>query len=65
MVCFSEFTTAKHLSTDTEEGRDTEELSRAHTALHKNPLLPVRDAVPVTESQMPLGAYFYVVDHYH
>lgn len=59
MVCFSDFTTAKHLSTGTEEGKDIKELSRAHAALPST----IGDAVPVTESQMPLGLYFYVVDH--
>lgn len=63
MDCFSDFTTAKHLSTGTEEGKDIKELSTAHSVRHKSPLLPIRDAAPVTESQMPLGAYIYVVDH--
>lgn len=62
MVCFSDFTTAKHLSTGAEEGKD--ELSRTHAVLHKSPLLPIRDAALVTESQMPLGSYFYVVDYW-
>lgn len=60
MFCFSDFT-AKHLST---EGKDIEELSRADVVVYKSPLLPNRDAVPVTESQMPLGTYWFgVVDN--
>lgn len=60
MFCFSDFT-AKHLST---EGKDIEELSRADVVAYKSPLLPIRDAVPVTESQMPLGTYWFdVVDN--
>lgn len=63
MFCFNDFT-AKHLSTEAQGGKDIEELSRADAGKCKSPLLPTRDAVPVTKGQMPLGTYWFgVVDH--
>lgn len=63
VFCYSDLT-AKHLATEAKEDKDVEESSGAHVVAYKSPLLPIRDAVPVTESQMSLGAYWFaVVDH--
>lgn len=63
MFCFNDFT-AKHLSTEAQGGKDIEELSRADAGKYNSPLLPTRDAVPVTKSHVPLGTYWFaVVDH--
>ncbi|XP_044026702.1 transcription termination factor 3, mitochondrial isoform X2 [Siniperca chuatsi] len=53
MFCYSDLT-AKHLAIESKEDKDIEELSSANVVAYKRPLLPIRDAVPVTESQMPL-----------
>ncbi|XP_010736239.2 transcription termination factor 3, mitochondrial [Larimichthys crocea] len=53
MFCYSDFT-AKHLATEAKEDKDIEELSRAVDVAYKSPLMPIRDAVPVTESQISL-----------
>ncbi|XP_070702681.1 transcription termination factor 3, mitochondrial [Pempheris klunzingeri] len=47
--------TAKHLSTEADkEDKGTEELSEVNVVAYKSSLLPIRDAVPVSESQMAL-----------
>ncbi|XP_035476846.1 transcription termination factor 3, mitochondrial [Scophthalmus maximus] len=53
VFCYSDLT-AKHLATESKDGKFTEELSRADVVAYKSPLLPVSDAVPGSESQMPL-----------
>lgn len=58
MFCYSDFT-AKHLATEAKEDKDIEELSRAVDVAYKSPLMPIRDAVPVTESQISLGTYWF------
>ncbi|XP_070778305.1 transcription termination factor 3, mitochondrial [Enoplosus armatus] len=50
--CYSDLT-AEHLATAIKEDKNIEELSRANVVAYKSPLLPIRDAVPVIESQMP------------
>lgn len=50
MFCYSDIT-AKHLAT---EAKEDKELPRVDVVAYKSPLLPVRDAVPVTESQVSL-----------
>lgn len=63
IFCYSDLM-AKHLATEAKEDKSTEELSRTDAVAYKSHLLPIRDAVPVSESQMPLGTYlFAVVDH--
>lgn len=63
MFCYSDLT-AKHLATEVKEDKDIEELSRVQVVAYKSSLLPIRDAMPVTESQVSLGMYcFAVVDH--
>ncbi len=65
MLYYSDLTT-KHLATDAKEDKDDKDLSRADVVLHKSPLLPVRDAAPVTENQLPLGTdLFAFVNHTH
>nr|XP_020487369.1 transcription termination factor 3, mitochondrial [Labrus bergylta] len=44
----------EHRATEVKENKETEELSKASVVAYKNPLLPIRDALPVTESQMSL-----------
>ncbi|XP_071356542.1 transcription termination factor 3, mitochondrial [Trachinotus anak] len=53
MIGYGELT-AKHLATDAKEDKFTEELSRTDVVAYKSPLLPIRDAGPLNESQMPL-----------
>ncbi|XP_074468419.1 transcription termination factor 3, mitochondrial isoform X1 [Sebastes fasciatus] len=53
MFCYSDLA-AKHLATEVKEAKDVEETSRADVVAYKSPLLPIRDAVPVTESQISL-----------
>ncbi|XP_041811682.1 transcription termination factor 3, mitochondrial [Chelmon rostratus] len=48
MFCYSDLT-AKHLATEAKESNDIEDLSRADVVAYKT--APIRDAVPVTESQ--------------
>lgn len=61
------FTGVKRLSTDTKEKKGVEELSITDIGAYKRPLLPVRDAVPTSVSQMPIGKYWsgiYFKDNY-
>lgn len=51
---YSDFST-KHLETEAKEYEHTEELLRTDVVPYKSPLLPIRDAAPVTENQMSLG----------
>lgn len=61
--CYSDLT-AKHLAAEAKEDKDIEELSGANVVAYKSPLLPIRDAAPVTESQISLGTYWFAaVDH--
>lgn len=60
IFCYSDLT-AKRLATEAMEDKDIEQLSRADVVAYKSPLMPVRDAVPLTESQMSLGTYWF--DH--
>lgn len=63
MFSYSDFAT-KHLASDAKEDKAIEELSSANVVAYKSPLLPIRDAVPMSESQMPIGTYWFaVVDH--
>ncbi|CAK6949423.1 transcription termination factor 3%2C mitochondrial [Scomber scombrus] len=50
---YSDFST-KHLETEAKEYKHTEELLRTDVVPYKSPLLPIRDAAPVTENQMSL-----------
>lgn len=45
----------KHLSTDIKGKKSIEELSITDVVSYKSPLLPVKDAVPTSLNQMPLG----------
>lgn len=60
MFCYSDLTT-KHLATEAKEDKDIEELSGANVVVYKSPLSPIRDAVPVTESRISLGTYWFAV----
>lgn len=60
ILCFSGFA-VRHLSTDTKGKEGVEELSITDVVSYKSPLLPVREAVPV--SQVPLGKYWSGVHH--
>lgn len=61
MVCYSDLA-AKHLAAEAKEDKVFE--GTADVVAYQSPLLPVRDAVPVTESQIPLGTYWFTVaDH--
>lgn len=66
MLSYSDLT-AKHLSTKAAEDKYTEELSKIDVVAYNNPLVPVRNNVPLTPSQMSLGTYWFsgftVVDH--
>nr|XP_046273474.1 transcription termination factor 3, mitochondrial isoform X2 [Scatophagus argus] len=53
MFCYSDFS-AKHMETEAKEDKGIEELSRPNVEAYRGPLLPIREAVPVTESQMSL-----------
>ncbi|XP_038581858.1 transcription termination factor 3, mitochondrial [Micropterus salmoides] len=53
MFSYSDFAT-KHLASDAKEDKAIEELSSANVVAYKSPLLPIRDAVPMSESQMPI-----------
>lgn len=55
MFCYSDLT-AKHLATEAKESNDIEDLSRADVVAYKT--APIRDAVPVTESQTSFGKTF-------
>lgn len=56
---YSDFTT-KHLKTEAKD-EHIEELLKMDVVPYKSPLLPIRDAAPVTESQMPLGICFLLL----
>lgn len=59
MFCYSDLS-AKHVETEPKEDKDVDELSRTEAvASSKNPLVPFRDAVPVTESQTSFGTYYF------
>lgn len=60
IICFSGFA-VRHLSTDTKGKEGVEELSITDVVSYKSPLLPVRDANPV--SQVHLGKYWSGVYH--
>lgn len=63
-VVFYSDLTAKHLATEAKEDKNAEEPSRADIVAYKSPLLPMKDAVPVNESQMSLGTHWFaIVDH--
>ncbi|XP_029299795.1 transcription termination factor 3, mitochondrial isoform X2 [Cottoperca gobio] len=51
MFCYSDLA-AKHLATEAKENKDVEGVSTADVVENKSPLLPIRDAVSVTESQI-------------
>lgn len=53
LFCYSDLTT-RHLGNEAKEDKDLEQLSGAHVVAHKTPLLPIRDAVLATESQILL-----------
>ncbi|XP_026156212.1 transcription termination factor 3, mitochondrial [Mastacembelus armatus] len=46
--------TAKHQTAEVKEEKSTEELSKSDIVAYKNHLLPITDAIPVTEIQMSL-----------
>lgn len=60
ILSFSGFA-VRRLSTDTKGKEGVEELSITDVETYKSPLLPVRDAVPV--SHVPLGKYWSGVYH--
>lgn len=49
--------TAKHLAAHAKEDRNTVQLSMSDVVAQESRLLPVKDAVSLNESQMPLGTY--------
>lgn len=51
IICYSDLT-AKHLAAEAKEDKIT--VSRSDVVAHESHLLPIRDAVPLNESQMPL-----------
>lgn len=53
MFCYSDIAT-KHLAADTKQDKYREQLSKTGVVASKNTLLPIREAVPVTESQVSL-----------
>lgn len=53
MFCYSDLA-AQNKATETQEDKDIKEVSQADVVEYKSPLFPIRDAVPVTESQKSL-----------
>ncbi|XP_069032026.1 transcription termination factor 3, mitochondrial [Embiotoca jacksoni] len=53
-MCYYNDLTAKYLTTEAKEDKYTEDLSRIDVVAYESPVLPTRDAVPVTEKQPSL-----------
>lgn len=53
MFCYSDFA-VRHLATEAKEDKEIEELPRDDAVAYKSPLVPITDAVPVTESPASL-----------
>lgn len=62
-ILFSNNFAVKHLSTDTKEKKGVEELSITDVVSYKSPLLPVKDAVPMSFNQMPLGKFWSCISY--